>query len=106
MSETQFLRTVEATLAEVQTAIEAAHIEADCSQVALVLTIELDDGAKIIVNAQAPMQQLWLASRGGARHFTHDGQQWKDTRNGEEFFAALSEAVSAALGEPVELRAR
>jgi CyaY protein len=104
MSETQFLHTVEATLAQVETAIEAAQIAAECSQTALILTIEFDDGGKIIINAQTPMRQLWLASRGGAMHFTHDGRQWNDTRSGVEFFAALSQAVSAALGAAVELR--
>jgi len=97
---------VEATLAQVETAIESARIAAECSQTALILTIEFDDGAKIIINAQTPMQQLWLASRGGARHFAHDGAQWKDTRTGLEFFAALSQAVSAILGSEVQLVAR
>jgi len=105
MSESQFLRTVEATLAQVEAAIEAAGIAAECSQAALILTIEFDDGAKIVVNAQAPMRQLWLASRIGAQHFSHDGAAWRDTRNGQEFFAALSHAISAIQGETVVLRA-
>jgi CyaY protein len=104
MSETQFLQTVEETLAQVETAIETARIAAETSQTALILTIEFDDGARIIINAQTPMRQLWLASRGGAMHFAHDGGQWKDTRSGIEFFTALSQAVSAALGSPVELQ--
>jgi CyaY protein len=105
MSETQFLRMVEATLAQVETAIESARIAAECSQSALILTIEFDDGAKIILNAQTPMRQLWMASRGGALHFAQEDGQWKDTRTGQEFFAALSQAVSAALGTAVQLRA-
>jgi CyaY protein len=104
MSESPFLRSVEATLARIETAIEDAGIPAECSQSALILTIEFDDGGKIIVNAQTPMRQLWLAWRGGARHFAHDGLQWKDTRTGTEFFAALSEAVSAMLGSDVRLQ--
>jgi len=104
MSESQFLRTVEATLAQVETAIDASGI-AECSRSALILTIEFDDGAKIIINSQAPMRQLWLASRIGAQHFCLDGGQWKDTRTGQEFFAALSQAASAILGAPVLLQA-
>ena len=106
MSESQFLREVEATIGQVETAIEAAGIDAECSQSALILTIEFDDGAKIIVNAQAPMRQLWLASRIGAQHFAHDGERWRDTRTGQEFFAALSQAVTAVLGKTVVLQAR
>lgn len=105
MSESQFLSTVEHTLSEVEAAIDAAALDAECSQSALILTIEFDAGAKIVINAQAPMRQLWLASRIGAQHFAHDGQAWRDTRTGQEFFAALSHAVSAILGEPVTLQA-
>jgi CyaY protein len=104
MSESQFLRTVEATLARIELAIEAAGLPAECSQTASILTIEFDDGGKIIVNAQTPMRQLWLASRGGAMHFAHDGAQWKDTRTGTEFSAALSQAVSAMLGREIRLQ--
>jgi len=105
MSESQFLRAVEVTLGQVETAVDAAGIAAECSRSALILTIEFDNGAKIIINAQAPMRQLWLASRVGAQHFCADGEQWKDTRTGQEFFAALSQAASAILGAPVLLRA-
>jgi len=97
---------VEATLGQVQSAIDGAGIAAECSQTALILTIEFDDGTKIIVNAQTPMRQLWLASRHGAQHFSLDGDHWKDTRTGQEFFAALSHAVSAVLGDAVVLAAR
>jgi CyaY protein len=105
MSESQFLRTIEITLAQIETAIDTAQIAAECSQAALILTIEFDDGGKIIINAQTPMRQLWLASRDGAMHFAHDGAQWHDTRSGVEFFAALSQTVSAHLGADVRLQA-
>lgn len=103
MSESEFLRTVEATLARLEAAIDAARIGAECSQSGLILTIELDDGAKVIVNAQAPMRQLWLASRAGARHFSFDGERWRDTRGGAEFFAVLSQVLSELCGTPVQL---
>ena len=106
MSESLFLSTVEETLDEVQTAIEAADLPVECSQSGLVLTLELDDGGRIIINAQAPMRQLWLASRSGALHFAHDGRQWLDTRTGAEFFDRLSGTLAELLGEPVQLQAR
>jgi CyaY protein len=106
MTESQFLRAIEATLADVEAAFEDSGIDADCALAGLVLTVELDDGGKIVINAQAPMRQLWLASRNGAMHFAYDGAQWRDVRSGVEFFEALSLAVSALMGRDVRLAAR
>jgi CyaY protein len=106
MTESQFLRDVEATLAEIEAAFDDADIGADCSLAGLVLTVELDDGGKIVVNAQTPMRQLWLASRSGAMHFVFDGDRWRDLRSGAEFFDALSRAVSEQTGREVRLAPR
>jgi len=104
MTESQFLGVVEATLAQTEAAIDAAQIDADCAISGLVLTIELDDGARVVVNAQAPMRQLWLASRLGAMHFAWDeGGHWRDLRTGEEYFAALERVFSELLGKSVRL---
>lgn len=105
MTETEYLRNVAQVLDDVQDAVERAQIDADCALSGLVLTIELDDGAKVVLNAQAPTRQLWLAARSGAMHFAHDGRQWADLRTGEEFFAALSRVVAGLIGRPVVLRA-
>ncbi len=104
MTESQFLRTVEGTLAEVEAAVEASGIDAECAQTALILTIELDDGARIVINAQAPMRQLWLASRSGAMHFAYTDGRWTDTRSGAEFFDALARTLSEHLGTDVRLK--
>jgi len=106
MTESQFLRNVEATLADVESALADAEIPAQCSLSALVLTIEFDNGAKIIVNAQTPTQQLWLAARSGGMHFAFDGKHWYDLRSGVEFFEALSRVVSEQLGQDVSLLPR
>ncbi|SPE21592.1 Protein CyaY [Burkholderiales bacterium] len=106
MTESQFLRNVELTLGQIESAIDDARIAAECSVSAFVLTIEFDDGARIVVNAQTPMRQLWLASRSGGIHFGFDGTRWCDLRSGEEFFVALSRVVSEELGQNVVLRPR
>jgi len=106
MTESQFLDRIETTLEQIESAIDEARIEAQCSVSGLVLSIELDDGAKIIVNAQTPLRQLWLATRGGGMHFGFDGECWRDVRDGEEFFETLSRVLSEHLGEPVRLRPR
>jgi CyaY protein len=106
MTETEYLHAVARALEEVQNAVDRTQIPADCALAGLVLTVEFDDGAKIVLNAQAPTQQLWLAARSGGMHFAFDGRRWADLRSGEEFFQALSRVVSEQLGQAVDLQPR
>jgi CyaY protein len=36
------------------------------------------------------MQEMWLAAKSGGFHYKHDGQHWRNTRDGTEFFEALN----------------
>ncbi len=104
MSETQFLHRVEETLVQIEAALDEAGIDADCSRSGHVLTIELENGAQIVVNAQAPMRQIWLASRSsGAMHFDADGDRWIDRRSGAELFESLSRVMTALTGTETRL---
>ena len=56
---------------------------------------ERDLPSELIVNAQPPLHELWLAARRGGFHFRLDGEGlWRDTRSGDEFFALLSACAS------------
>jgi CyaY protein len=44
---------------------------------------------------------LWLASRAGGYHYRHADGLWIDTRDGSEFYAALSREASAQGGRPL-----
>ena len=106
MTESEFLEHAEATLTAIEQAVEAAAeaIDIEVSRSGNVLTLELAAGGKVIVNTQAPMQQIWVAARSGGFHYTRaaDGR-WRDTRDGSELFAALSKIISAQGGAPVVL---
>jgi CyaY protein len=110
MTESEFLELAEATLDAVEQALERAAGESDldveCSRSGNVLEIEfIENGSKIIVNSQAPMQELWVAAKAGGYHYRHDGKQWINTRDGSELFAALSRRVSEQSGGEVQLQA-
>lgn len=95
MSETEFLNLADACLSQVEELFERAcdndELDVECSRSGNVLTIEfIDNGSKIIVNSQASMQEIWLAARSGGFHYRYDGQCWRNTRDGSEFFAALN----------------
>lgn len=106
MTESEFHERAEAALRAIEAAADAASVDIEATRAGNVLTLELDSGARVVVNTQAPMQQIWVAARSGAHHYTWDGGAWHDTRDGTELFAALSRIVSAEGGAPVVLGAR
>lgn len=107
MSESEFLTLAQQELDRLESAVEAAADAADAdieiNRAGNLIELEFEDGSKIIVNSQAPMQELWVAARSGGFHFRHDGQRWIDTRGGGELYAALSGYVSQQAGVALTL---
>ncbi len=104
MTESEFLERAEDALRAIESAADAVDIEV--MRAGNVLTLELADGSRVVVNSQAPMQQMWLAARSGAHHYGWVEGEWRDTRDGSEFFAALSRVVSAEGGSAVVFSGR
>jgi CyaY protein len=103
MNESEFSELAEATLDAIEAAIEATGADIEASRSGNVLTLELDNGSKVVVNSQAPMQQIWVAAKSGGFHYGRQGEAWVDTREGGELFAALSRILSSQGGAPVLL---
>ncbi|MDR7048242.1 CyaY protein [Duganella sp. 3397] len=106
MGDSEFLAQAEATLDAIEAALDKLNdedmIDVECSRSGNVLEIEfLHNGSKIIVNSQAAMKELWVASRSGGYHYRQKEGQWINTRDGSEMLASLSEMVSAQGGAPV-----
>ncbi|HZA96018.1 MAG TPA: iron donor protein CyaY [Burkholderiaceae bacterium] len=104
MTESEFVELADATLDAIERAVDASAIDIETSRAGNVLTLELGDASKVIVNSQTPMQQIWVAGKTGAFHYARSGDRWLDTRDGSELFAALSRLISAQGGEAVVLR--
>ena len=109
MTESEFLALADATLAAIEAAMERAtnstELDVECSRSGNVLEIEcVNNGSKIIVNSQAPMQEIWVAAKSGGFHYKRQGAQWINTRDGSELFDALSGMVSAQSGIELVLR--
>lgn len=105
MTETEFVERVEALFAGIETALDAAGADVETDRSGNVLTIEADSGEEAVVNLHTPTQQVWLASRKGGLHFSYDNGRWISTRDGRDFWDALSEAVSFITGESVAVKA-
>lgn len=106
MTDTEFNELAEETLDAIEAAVDATSADIEASRSGNVLTLELADGSKVVVNSQTPMQQMWVAARSGGFHYAHVDGQWHDTREGTELFAALSRILSAQGGEAVLLKPR
>jgi len=107
LSESEFLALAGQELDRLEAAVEAAADAADAdieiSRTGNVMELEFENGSKIIINSQAPMQELWVAARSGGFHFRRDGERWVDTRSGEELYAALSGYLSQQAGVALKL---
>jgi len=104
--ESGFIAAAESTLTAIEAAVENCGADLEAVRSGNVLTIELADGSKVIVNSQAPMRQIWVAAKSGGFHYEQNEGAWRDTRDGSELFAALSRIVSAQGGVAVLLRPR
>jgi CyaY protein len=108
MSETEFLDLAQSTLDAIEAALDQLNdedrLDVECKRSGNVLEIEfIDNGSKIIVNSQAPLQEMWVAARAGGFHYKRVGAEWRNTRDDSELFAALSQLASAQGGAQVTL---
>ncbi|GAB3441363.1 iron donor protein CyaY [Massilia solisilvae] len=108
MSETEFLDLADSTLDTIETAMDRLNdedvLDVECKRSGNVLEIEfIANGSKIIVNSQAPLQEMWVAARAGGYHYKRVDGQWRNTRDDSEFFAALSKLASEQGGAQVNI---
>ena len=103
LTDAEYHRLSAAVLARIEATIDRwlqeDVIDIDGQRTGGLLELSLPGGSKIVVNTQPPLHELWLATRGGGHHFRHVDGEWRDTRDGAEFFARLSEAASAQSGK-------
>ena len=101
MSDREYLTRAEAVLAAVERAIDDTDADIEFERSGNVLTLEFENKTKIIVNLQPPMREIWIAAKAGGFHFRFTDNAWRDTRNGTEFFSALSDYATQQAGETV-----
>jgi CyaY protein len=108
MSDADFERQGLALLANIEQqlehAMEACGADWDSDLEGTVLRLTFEDDSKVIINLQAPLREVWLASRRGGFHFRCDPQAgWIDTRDRVSLGQRLVEELGHHAG--VELKA-
>lgn len=99
LSDAEYHRRTSAVLAAIEATVDRwlqqDVIDIDAHRTGGLLELDFPDRSRIIINTQPPLHELWLASKAGGYHYRFDGSRWVDTRDGTEFFAALSREASA-----------
>lgn len=107
LTDAQYDQIIRETLARIESTVDRWLDEdvadIDAARTGGMLTLALPNRSQLIVNAQPPLHELWLAAKRGGFHFKYSAQgRWIDTKSGEEFFALLSACTSEQLGKSVQ----
>ena len=108
MNESEFQEIAEQTIEDIQDAIDNSGADIDYDEIGGVLTLEFEDGSKIIFSKQGAMNQLWVAARSGGFHFDYNegSEQWLcDSGDNEELYSMLSRLATEQAGEEASLSA-
>ena len=107
MNDSQYNLIAENLLLAVEEAIEDCGVDIDYEGVGGLLTLTFKNTTKIIINKQAPLHEIWVATKFNGHHFTYSetSEIWSDKRGGDEFWQFLSNAVSLQAETEVTLTA-
>lgn len=106
MNESEFQEVAEQTIEDIQDAIDNVDADIDYDEIGGVLTLEFENGSKIIFSKQGAMNQLWMAAISGGFHFDYDesAEKWVcDSGDNEELYSMLSRLSSDQAGESVQI---
>ena len=105
LSDAEYAREAAALLARIEATtdrwLDQDVVDIDTQRTGGLLEMSFEGGSKIIVNTQPPLHEIWLAARAGGYHYRWVAGRWLDSRDGSEFFAALSQHASAQGGKPL-----
>lgn len=102
LTDVQYDQIIRETLSRVESTVdrwlEDDVADIDAARTGGMLTLTLPNRTQLIINAQPPLHELWLAAKRGGFHFKWDGRLWLDTRSQDEFFSLLSACASEQFG--------
>ena len=93
------------TILRIEQAVEASGADIEFENAGDILTLEFDNGSKIIINRQGAAKQIWVAAKAGGFHYNYDAAQnrWLNDQTGAELMQELSRLVSMQAKSPVSL---
>ena len=101
LTDARYRDLVAAVLASVESTIDRwlqdDVVDIDTQRTGGLLELSFPNGSKIVLNAQPPLHELWMAARSGGFHYKHVDGRWLD-REEREFFDALSACATEQAG--------
>ncbi len=104
MDEKQFERLASDELERIEEALSALNgVDIDLADG--ILTLEFDEGPKVVVNSHSAARQIWVAANLAAGHFSPDPKtgRWFDSKSGEDLWDRLRAILTERLGYAVKL---
>jgi CyaY protein len=105
MNDSEYNMAAEDLLLAVEEAIEDCGHDIDYEGTGGLLTLTFKNSTKIIINKQAPLHEIWVATKFNGHHFHFEDDQWMDKRGGGEFWQFISNAVSLQADAEISLQA-
>jgi CyaY protein len=104
MNESQYHQMTEDLLISIEEMLDECEVDIDYESAGSILSMTFENGTKIIINKQPPLQQLWVATKFNGHHFNFQDDLWIDERTGVEFWSFLDEACSKQAEQAISLR--
>lgn len=98
-------RVLDAVESQIDQWLDQDVVDIDTHRTGGLLELSFENGSKMVLNTQPPLQEIWLAAKGGGYHYRHEAGRWVDTRDGAELFASLSQHASAQAGRSLIFQA-
>ena len=106
MNDSQYNLIADELLLAIEESIEDSGVDIDYEGVGGLLTLTFKNTTKVIINKQAPLHEIWVATKFNGHHFVCKDGIWTDKRSGEEFWEFLSNAVSIQADTELTLSAQ
>ncbi|HRE31280.1 MAG TPA: iron donor protein CyaY [Candidatus Berkiella sp.] len=99
MNEHQYHQIVDALFLKIEAWLENSEQDIDFDSQEGILTITCSGDDAIILSRQAPLQEVWLASKQGAFHFQYHQGEWITARQEKlaEVLAACAKQADVVL---------
>ena len=102
MNDLEYLGAAEALLLAVEQTCDRINddtdADIDAQRVGGLVTLTFPNRSQIIINLQPPLHEVWLAAKSGGYHYKFDGQAWRDTKTGNDFYVDLSRDATVQSG--------
>ena len=101
MNESEFHDLVDSTLERIEETLDDAETDIDVQFGGGILTIVCENRSQLIFTRQAPVSQLWLATKSGGFHFDYNAEQasWVLDSDGTPLQGFLTQAYAEQAGE-------